>query len=104
VFTKRERFVSEREKEAGSLLPERMRSSADRLKDSITRTVTRVRLEGVDSSTKLVGEDRLPGNVNYFIGSNPKKWHTDVPTDRKVPLQNAWRRIRLDFYRNSAGR
>jgi hypothetical protein len=26
------------------------------------------------------GEDLLPGRFNYFLGNEPKKWRTNVPT------------------------
>jgi hypothetical protein len=28
--------------------------------------------------------DELEGKVNYFIGNDPEKWHTDIPTFGRV--------------------
>jgi len=41
-----------------------------------------LRMDPVAANRKLVpiGQDELPGRVNYIRGNNPKKWTTDVPT------------------------
>jgi hypothetical protein len=33
---------------------------------------------GANPSPVVSGRDPLPGIVNYFIGSNPAKWHADI--------------------------
>ena len=38
----------------------------------------------------VVGEDLQPGRVNYFIGNNPAKWHTNVPTYARVRYKNVY--------------
>ncbi len=35
-------------------------------------------LVGGNQNPVTVGEDPQPGRVNYFIGNNPAKWHTNV--------------------------
>jgi hypothetical protein len=35
---------------------------------------------GANPAPKVTGFDELPGKANYFIGNDPKKWRTDVPT------------------------
>src|SRR5580704_4216540 len=47
-------------------------------------TVLRMGLEGANPAAEITGVDRLPGKVNYFIGNNPKEWHTDVPAYARV--------------------
>src|SRR5206468_4674201 len=39
-----------------------------------------LRFAGANPRPPLVGEDELPGKSNYFIGNDPARWHTDVPT------------------------
>src|ERR1700738_2811653 len=42
--------------------------------------VITLRLRGASTSARAVAEAPLPGKVNYFLGSNPAKWRTDIPT------------------------
>ncbi len=63
-------------------------------------SVVRMRLEGSKAKPRLDGLDRLPGNVNYFIGNDPKKWRTDVPTFRKVRVEDVYEGIDLVYYGN----
>ncbi|MGC2604768.1 MAG: SBBP repeat-containing protein, partial [Silvibacterium sp.] len=41
---------------------------------------------------------------NYFIGNDPSKWHTDVPTYAKVRYQSIYPGIDLLYYGNQEGR
>lgn len=36
--------------------------------------------DGANLSPTLTALDELPGKVNYFIGSDPADWHTNLPT------------------------
>jgi len=46
------------------------------------------------------GEGQLPGRVNYLMGSDPSRWHTDVPTYSKVRYRGVYTGIDLIFYGN----
>ena len=63
-------------------------------------TVLRLQLEGGNPQPQITGTDQLPGRVNYFIGNDPKKWHTDVPTYGKVKYAAVYPGIDLLFYGN----
>jgi hypothetical protein len=60
--------------------------------------VLRLRLEGGNLQPQISGSDLLPGKVNYFIGNDPKKWHTEVPTYAKVRYANVYPGVDLVFY------
>lgn len=47
---------------------------------------------------EAIGE--LPGKVNYFKGSDPGKWRTNIPTYRKVKYISVYPGIDLVFYGN----
>ena len=47
-------------------------------------TVIQVNLVGADQNPSAFGEDPQPGKVNYFIGNDPTKWQTNVPTYKQV--------------------
>ncbi|MGI8586144.1 MAG: SBBP repeat-containing protein [Chloroflexia bacterium] len=42
--------------------------------------MVRLSFLGSNPATELNARDLLPGKVNYFIGNNPRKWTTNVPT------------------------
>src|SRR2546426_6077837 len=49
---------------------------------------------------RSVGQEELPGKANYFIGNDPSKWRTDVPTYAKVQYTNVYPGIDLIYYGN----
>jgi hypothetical protein len=63
-------------------------------------TTVRMQLEGANPSPDIAGVDRLPARVNYFIGNDPKKWHTDVPTFARVTYRGVYPGVDLVFYGN----
>lgn len=67
----------------------------------ITSTVT-MRLEGSRPAPKVEGLDELSGKVNYFIGNDPSKWRTDIPTYEKVRVAGVYEGIDLLFYGNQS--
>lgn len=46
------------------------------------------------------GEDRLPGTINYLIGSDPTKWKTAIPTFAKVRYTGIYPGVDLIYYGN----
>ena len=57
-------------------------------------------LVGGASNPRLIGDDKLPGKVNYFVGNDQRKWRRDVPTYAKVRYANVYRGIDLVYYGN----
>ncbi len=60
----------------------------------------RTRLVNANPETKVGGKDQLPGKVNYFIGRDPSKWRTNVPTYAKVRYNQVYPGIDLVYYGN----
>jgi hypothetical protein len=69
-------------------------------KQSDKGTVLRMGLVGANPNPQLAGIDALPGKVNYLIGSDPSKWHTDVPTYAKVRYTAVYPGIDMVYYGN----
>jgi len=67
---------------------------ADASRDVIRMTLGNVR------PSHATGEEKLPGKVNYFIGSDPGKWRTDLPTYAKVRYAGVYRGVDLVYYGN----
>ena len=64
------------------------------------QAVLRMRLEGANRSPMAHGVAPLPGVVNYFIGNDPKKWRTHIPTYEKVEYKNIYPGIDVVYYGN----
>src|ERR1700722_6621624 len=60
----------------------------------------RMRLDGSNPSAEITGLDRTATRINYFIGNDPKKWHTDVPAYSKVKYADIYPGVDLMFYGN----
>lgn len=58
------------------------------------------RLIGANNNPQVVGEDPLPGRVNYFMGKDPSKWYRNLPTYAKVRYKNVYPGIDLIYYGN----
>jgi hypothetical protein len=62
--------------------------------------VVRLNPVSLAPGVKLAAVERMPGKVNYFRGSDPKNWRTDITTYRAVVYQEAYPGIDLKFYGN----
>jgi hypothetical protein len=81
----------------------RRKSPIENRQSAIENQVVRLRLVGANPNAEVVGADELPGKANYFIGNDPKKWHTTVPTYAKVRYRNVYPGIDLEYYGNQDG-
>jgi hypothetical protein len=60
----------------------------------------RLALIGANPSPQVVGREELPGKSNYFLGNDPAKWRTNVPTYRKVEYREVYPGVSLVYYGN----
>ncbi|MGB9360527.1 MAG: SBBP repeat-containing protein [Candidatus Sulfotelmatobacter sp.] len=58
----------------------------------------RMTLRGANSAAMIAGNDPLPGRSNYFIGNDPRKWHTSIPQFAGVHYHSVYPGIDLVFY------
>jgi hypothetical protein len=63
-------------------------------------TTLRMKLVGANASPDMVGEDRLPGKISYFIGNDPKQWRRNIPTYARVRYRSIYPGIDLVYYGN----
>ncbi len=61
-------------------------------------TALRVTLLGGNPHARVVGMEELPGKSNYFIGSNPKDWRTNVPNYGRVKVHDVYPGVDLEYY------
>ncbi len=57
-----------------------------------------LRIVGSKPDAEATGRDELPGKANYFIGNDPKKWRTNVPTYAKVRYHDVYPGVDLEYY------
>ena len=69
-----------------------------------TDAVLRMRLVGENASAAVAGAEELPGKANYFLGNDPKKWRTNVPTYAQVKYRNVYPGVDLVYYGDQSGR
>ncbi len=72
-------------------------------KPRTTDAVLRIQLVGANASARVTGTDDLPGKANYFIGNDPSKWRTDVPTYAKVKYEGVYPGVDLVYYGTRGG-
>src|SRR5271157_2360160 len=60
----------------------------------------RMSLIGANPNANAVGLAPQPGVVSYFIGNDPKKWHSGIPTYGKVTYPQIYPGVDLVFYGN----
>lgn len=48
----------------------------------------------------MTGADELPGKSTYFIGNDPKKWHSNVTNYAQVKYEGIYSGIDLVYYGN----
>ena len=51
-----------------------------------------------NKAVRLVSGDKLPGRVNYLIGNDKGKWHTDIPIYQEIIYKDLYDGIDLKVY------
>jgi chitodextrinase len=64
--------------------------------------VLRMEMEGANPSAQVTGVDELEGRSNYFVGADPRAWHTDVPNYAGVRYGDIYPGIDLVYYGNQS--
>lgn len=63
-------------------------------------TTLQFKLIGAATNPIAIGENPLPGKINYFIGNDRTKWQTNVATYGRVRYRNVYPGIDLVYYGN----
>lgn len=62
----------------------------------------RMRLLASNANPQVEGLDRLPGTTNYFLGSDPKRWRTTIPSYARIRFREVYPGVDLVYH--GAGR
>jgi hypothetical protein len=89
-------FSLRRSKADGKALP-----ASPQLQPTVLPTanaVLRMKLVKANPAARVIGADELPAKSNYFIGSDPKKWRSNVANYAKVKYEGIYSGIDLVYY------
>ncbi len=64
------------------------------------RAVVRMKLAGAKPAPGWEALEKQPGITNYFLGSDPAKWRTDVPNYGRIKAQGVYPGVDLVCYGN----
>src|SRR5215470_15930484 len=68
--------------------------------DSPVPTAMRLRFLGTSTATAVVGMEKLPGQSNYFMGNDQRRWRTQVPAYAKVRYEGIYPGVDLIYHGN----
>jgi hypothetical protein len=97
VLRKAQRYQS---KQRWDSLKERKLEKLEKGYQQDVQPVVRIKVEGTNATARVVGMEEMPGKSNYFIGSDPTKWRTNVPHYAKVKYEELYPGIDLVYYGN----
>ena len=60
--------------------------------------VLRLRLLGSSGAVQVAGKSELSEKSNYFLGNDPRKWHTNIPNYARVQYSQIYPGIDLVYY------
>ena len=66
--------------------------------DRLVESDVRIRLVGANPHPAVTGLEQLPGRVNYLIGDDKTKWHTDIPTFGRVKYSGVYPGVDVVHY------
>jgi hypothetical protein len=59
-------------------------------------------LAGASASPTIKGDNLLPSRSNYYVGSDPTQWHTDIENYGSVEYDNVYNGVNLVYDGNSS--
>jgi Beta-propeller repeat/HYDIN/CFA65/VesB-like, Ig-like domain/Abnormal spindle-like microcephaly-assoc'd, ASPM-SPD-2-Hydin len=63
-----------------------------------TAGVVRLKLLGANRSPQITATEKLPGHTSYFLGNDPRHWHTNVPNYARLRYRGIYPGIDLTYY------
>jgi len=65
--------------------------------DNVEQLVLTAKFIGANPNPEVVAEGQMEYKCNYFIGNEPMKWHTDVPSYEAITLKDIYPGIDLKY-------
>ncbi len=70
-------------------------------KGDMTSQLIKLTFLNANPNPEIIAADQQEGKVNYFIGKDPEKWRTNVPTYKAVLYKEVYPGIDIKFYGNN---
>jgi len=70
------------------------------LSNNLEFRIIKVSLVDANTDAEITGREQTSYKSNYFIGNDPNRWFTDVPSYRSIVYQNIYLGIDLKYYGN----
>ena len=64
----------------------------------IKTAAVHIELLGSNPKAEIAGTEKLPGVTHYYIGNDPRKWRTNVPTYAQVRYRDIYPGVDLLYY------
>ena len=74
------------------------REGRTRVGPNLQQSVLWMRFGGRQQAAKPVGDDLLETKSNYYLGSDPSRWHTQIPNYGRLRYANVYDGIDVDFH------
>ena len=72
----------------------------DQIGAQSSSAIVRMKLVGADPTAPVAAKKELGGKVNYFIGNDPARWRSGIPTFGEVTYSNIYPGVNLTYYGN----
>lgn len=83
--------------------PEQNRDAPLRTGDAGRRIALRLHFPDSRRNARIEASEPLPGRSNYLIGSDRKRWHTNVPHYARIVVRDAYPGIDIAYYDRGGG-
>ncbi len=70
-------------------------------KGDMTSQLIKLTFLNANPNPEIIAADQQEGKVNYFIGKDPEKWRTNIPTYKAVVYKEVYPGIDIKFYGNN---
>ena len=64
-------------------------------------TVVMLKPVGGNQAANIIAESKLPGQINYFLGTSKDNWHVNTPTFQAIRYEGVYAGVDLLFYGNN---
>jgi len=71
--------------------------TADEVTMALPKATLRMEFLDANPLARPEGGDKLPGIANYFIGNDPARWRTNIPTYGRITYHNLWPGVDLTY-------
>ncbi|MTI85050.1 MAG: hypothetical protein FH756_14430 [Firmicutes bacterium] len=69
-----------------------------KLQKQVKTLVLRMNLASANRHPQVAEQEELPGKSNYFIGNDPARWRTNIPTYARIKYRDVYPGVDMVYY------